>query len=169
MKELGDYLREYRVNNGVSIDEAAEDLNVSTNIIENIENGNSRAFRDMLELRENVKSYAKYLGLDPVKVIDEFNDFLFEHTSKISLSDILEAEEKQKNEKGKKTVESPYTKKNKITIDKKYIKPIAIVVGSVLFLILLFLVLKSLIIKKTPVINKELKCNLGGGVYEYSK
>ena len=40
MKELGEYLKETREENHVSISEVAEDLNMSVNIIENIEIGN---------------------------------------------------------------------------------------------------------------------------------
>ena len=88
MKELGDYLKRTRISNGVSIAEAAEDLDLSTVQLENIESGNVKAFKDVYALKEDVRQYAKYLGLNPEKVIDEFNGFLFEHTSKISLDDI---------------------------------------------------------------------------------
>ena len=37
MKELGEYLKRTRISNGVSIAEAAEDLELSTSHIENIE------------------------------------------------------------------------------------------------------------------------------------
>ena len=84
MKELGEYLRDTRLQNGVSIEEAAEDNELSSSQLENIENGNLRAFKDVYKLKEYVKNYAKYLGLDPNVVVEEFNDFLFEHTSKIS-------------------------------------------------------------------------------------
>ena len=63
--------------------------------------GNVRAFRDVLKLKVMIKDYAKYLGLDPEKIVDEFNDFLFEHTSKISLEDILEAKQKKEEEEKK--------------------------------------------------------------------
>ena len=84
MKELGEYLKRTRIKNGVSLTEACEDLEISTSHLENIEIGNIRAFKDVYELRDDVKSYAKYLGLDADKVVDEFNGFLFQHTSKIS-------------------------------------------------------------------------------------
>ena len=80
MKELGEYLKHTRIDNGVSIAEAAEDLELSTSQIENIESGNVRDFKDVYSLKELIKQYAKYLGLDPEKVVDEFNGFLFEHT-----------------------------------------------------------------------------------------
>ena len=139
MKELGEYLRETRENNYVSIAEAAEDLKIPEITISNIESGNTRAFRDMYELKDKVKEYAKYLGLDPEKVVDEFNDFLFEHTSKISLKDILEAEEEEKSKEEAKKVASPYTavKKKTYIINKKYTKQ----VGACLILLLILIAL----------------------------
>ena len=88
MKEIGEYLRDERRKNGVSINEASEDLNVNSSLIEAIEDGNSKAFKDIFELKDLIKVYAKYLGLDVSKLLDEFNDFIFEKTSKISLDDL---------------------------------------------------------------------------------
>ena len=78
MKDLGSYLKNERVSSGVSLSEAAEDLNLSITLLENIESGNVRAFKDVYELKEYIKRYAKYLGADPDKAVDEFNGFLFE-------------------------------------------------------------------------------------------
>ena len=39
MKELGEYFKTTRIKNGVSLEEAAEDLDVSTSLLENIESG----------------------------------------------------------------------------------------------------------------------------------
>ena len=47
MKEIGKHLKEKREENGVSIDEVAEDLNIDEDAIENMEDGNIRAFKDM--------------------------------------------------------------------------------------------------------------------------
>lgn len=109
MKELGAYLKRTRISSGLSITEVAEDLELSTSHLENIESGNVRAFKDVYDLKELVKQYAKYLGLDPEKVVDEFNGFLFEHTSKISLDDIRAAQKKET----KKKIKSPYTQERK--------------------------------------------------------
>ena len=46
------------------------------------------------------------------KVVDEFNGFLFQHTSRISLDDILAAQKKKQDER---KVKSPYTKEYKET------------------------------------------------------
>jgi len=109
MKELGDYLKKVRMSNGVSLTEACEDLGFSTSQLENIESGNVRAFKDVYELRDFVKSYAKYLGLDPDRIVDEFNGFLFQHTSRISLEDIRNAQKKKEELINEKKVKSPYT------------------------------------------------------------
>lgn len=144
MKELGEYLKETRLTHGVSLEEAAEDLNFTSSQLENIESGNVRAFQDVYSLKEHVKNYAKYLGLNPDKVLDEFNDFLFEHTSKISLSDILEeeAKRKEKEKEEKKKIVSPYTKVRKQnTIN---LAPIVLVILIMLTLVLvIYLLIKN--------------------------
>ena len=157
MKELGDYLSDVRKSNGVGLEEASDDLNIPVSILENIESGNTRAFRDMLEVKENVKKYAKYLGLDPEKVVDEFNDFLFEHTSRINLSDILEAEELNAKKKNEKEVYSPYTKPNKIIKAPKKVGWFYFVFLGVLIFLVLILFLWLIIIPKDKSINRELK------------
>lgn len=140
MKEIGEFLKSARINNGVSLEEAAEDLNLSVNQLENIEDGNIRAFKDVFALRELVKEYGKYLGVKTDDIIDEFNDFMFEHTSKISLDDILEARKlaKEKELEEKPKVVSPYTniREPKFKLDKLKLKPIMISIGIVLVIFL---------------------------------
>ena len=163
MKELGEHLKETRIKHGVSLEEAASDLNVSTDLLENLESANTKAFKDVYDIKKIIKEYAKYLGLDEVKVQDEFNDFLFEHTSKISLDDIMEAKKKKEEEEAKKEkkISSPYTK-----VYKQKVKILPIVVGTFVFILLILLAI--LIIKnktKAPVMNSELK---GSRSYEYT-
>ena len=126
MKEIGEFLKSSRINNGVSIEEAADDLNLSVTQIENIEEGNTRAFKDLYALKNLVKEYGKYLGVETDSILDEFNDFMFEHTSKISLDDILEARRlaNQKDQEEKNKIVSPYTRIRtpKIRLDKIKIK-----------------------------------------------
>lgn len=151
MKELGNYLKEARSNNGVSLDEASEDLNIDKNAIENIEEGNIRAFKDMYSLKELVKDYAKYLGLDANYVVEEFNDFLFCHTSKISLDDIKEYNLSDNIEE--KKISSPYTK---IPKEKKDLSKFYILIGVIaLISIALFLLFKILTHESN--ISNELK------------
>lgn len=151
MKELGQYLKETRISNGVGLDEAASDLKMDKETLDNIEEGNVKAFKDILSLRRKMKEYAKYLGLDSESVADEFNDFLFEHTSKISLEDILEAE-KKREEDGKKVL-SPYTI---IKENKKNYKPILIGIVFIILMVLIILIFKKITDPKLPIRNTEL-------------
>lgn len=152
MKELGEYLKETRESNGVGLEEASSDIDILKDDLENIEEGNIRAFKDVLSLKSKIRTYAKYLGLDPEKVADEFNDFMFEHTSKISLSDILEAEKKASEVKSTQ-VRSPYTKIRKKKVN---IKGIGILVGAFLVVIILIIILMKLLEPKEPILNQEL-------------
>ena len=151
MKELGEYLKRTRIGNGVSITEACEDLEFSTSQLENIESGNVRAFKDVYELKELIKLYAKYLGLNPDKVVDEFNGFLFQHTSKISIEDIVAAQKRKEAEERK--VKSPYTKEYKEKIN--YWPFVYGAIGIVLIIGILYLVISH--INKAPERVDELK------------
>ena len=135
MKDLGAYLKSEREENGVSIDEAAMDLEIKEEELENIEAGNTRAFKDIYVLRDIIKKYAKYLGLDVKKVAAEFNDFLFEHTSKISIEDIMAASKEQEENR---TIMSPYTKEVKKKID---FAPIVLCVLICIFIVLVIYLL----------------------------
>ena len=142
MKELGEHLKETRIKHGVSLEEAASDLNVSTDLLENLESANTKAFKDVYDIKKIIKEYAKYLGLDEVKVQDEFNDFLFEHTSKISLDDILTAQKKLDD--NEKKVQSPYT--------KDYSRKFGIL--PIISLLLLFVLLISVVYLIISIVNK---------------
>ncbi len=110
MNEIGELLRTTREESGVSLEEASGDLEIKTIVLENIENGNIGAFKDIFLLKDNLYSYSKYLGLEPDKIIDQFNEYLFEYTSKIPLDDIEKAMNKQQKEEiPEDKVVSPYT------------------------------------------------------------
>ncbi len=106
MKEIGEKLKEARESIGVSIEEAAEDLKIRPSQIENLEHGNSAAFNDLFYLKYFIRDYAKYLGLDKEDLVDEFNEYLFDYTSKLSLEDIKNA---KKGKTKTKSIKSPYT------------------------------------------------------------
>ena len=105
MKDIGLKLKEKREANGVSVEEAAEDMKMRPSQIESLEAGRKEDFKDVAMLKLFIRDYAKYLGLDGDKMIDDFNEFLFDFTSKIPIDDISKA--KQNN--NKKEVASPYT------------------------------------------------------------
>lgn len=153
MKELGEYLKQTRVGNGVSITEACEDLELSTSQLENIESGNVKAFKDIYELRDYIKLYAKYLGLNSDKVLDEFNNFLFQHTSKISLDDIVAAQKKKESELEERKVKSPYTKEYKEKFN--FMPIIYFITGLLILLLVIFLIVSN--VHKPPERTDELK------------
>ena len=76
MKDIADKLKTTREKTGISIEEAAEDLNYKVSQLEDIENGNYKSFKDKFLLKTIVTDYAKYLGLEVESIIDEFNDFV---------------------------------------------------------------------------------------------
>ena len=141
MREIGQKLKLKREENGVSLEEAASDLKMRVSQLTSIEEGRKDDFKDVFSLKYFIRDYAKYLGLDGEEILDEFNEYLFEQTSKISIEEIEEAiklkEEKEKNMK----ILSPYTvtKEDK---KKKYIL-MAVMAGLVIVLIGIYAIIGS--------------------------
>ena len=133
MDEIGSTLKSTRESSGVSIEEASKDVNIKVEILQNIEDGKIGCFKDIYVLKDYIKNYAKYLGLDPDKLIDEFNDYMFEYTSKIPVKEIEQLiKEKEKEENKEEKVISPYTMDVKKHKSKIYI---------IIYLIMIMLVL----------------------------
>ena len=88
MFTIGKNLKEAREKSGVSLEEASSDIQIKSVILENIEEGNIGAFKDIFELKNYLYTYAKYLGLSAEKILDEFNEYMFEYTSKIPIKAI---------------------------------------------------------------------------------
>lgn len=143
MNEIGNLLRSTRESAGVSLEEASSDLDIKTIVLENIENGNIGCFKDIFVLKDDLTNYSKYLGLDSKKIIDDFNDYLFEYTSKIPVDDIEKAmiekkKEEKKIEKKEEKVVSPYTtpvKKKKKIVIAGYIIAILIILAIIIWAI----------------------------------
>ncbi len=112
MDRIGSELKIAREQSGVSIEEASSDLNINVNFLLNIEEGKIGCFKDIFELKDYINSYAKYLGLDSEKLMDEFNEYMFEYTSKIPVKEIEKLAKKEAKEEGNK-ISSPYTRKPK--------------------------------------------------------
>ena len=90
MKEIGESFREARETIGISKTEVIKDLNITESQLDNLEDGNINAFKDVFFLKEIIKKYSKYLNLDEDDIMDKFNDFMFGYTSRIPIEDILE-------------------------------------------------------------------------------
>ena len=148
MKEIGELLKETREGSGVTLEEASNDLEIKALILENIEDGNIGCFKDIFILKEYIYNYAKYLGLEPEKIIDEFNEYLFEYTSKIPLEDIEKAmKEQQKEETEEVKIVSPYTTPVK-TNSNVWVKVLFIILAILVFLVV-FWAIKQITIDST--------------------
>ena len=133
MKEIGIKLKEKREENGVSVEEAAEDLKMRPSQITSVEEGNADSFKDKVFLKYFVRDYAKYLGLDSEKIVDEFNEYLFDLTSKIPIEVIEQAKREKEKEENIAKISSPYTTvDNRKKIPKSVIVIFAVVVSIVL-------------------------------------
>lgn len=137
MKNIGEKLKVKRIENGLSIDEVAEDLKMRPTQIENIEEGRKDEFKDVFYLKYFIRDYAKYLGLDGEALLDEFNEYLFDETSKIPVDLIKDAGGSKKNSECDEKA-SPYTKsaKKKLGVPKLviglFVLVIMIIVGYIL-------------------------------------
>lgn len=143
LKELGEQFQEKRQEIGISVKEVADDLKIDAILIENLEEGNHKVFKDVLELKDVVKSYAKYLGLDEEVAVDLVNDYLFEKTSKISLDDIKKELEKSKAKE--KEIRSPYTSNINKNEKKSYIVFMIVLILLVVLIIFYFVLRNALI------------------------
>ncbi len=128
MNIIGEKLMTSREEHGLSLEEVSEDLKISVSDLKNLEEGNQRAFTDIYMLKKYIYDYAKYLGLDYDHLVEEFNEFVFEYTSKIPV-DVIEriSKQKEKQESSKKAL-SPYTMKPKNNTKKRMILIIIAVV-----------------------------------------
>ncbi len=130
MKNIGTKLKDKREENGLSVEEVAEDLKMRPSQISSIEEGKTEDFKDVFYLKYFIRDYAKYLGLDSEKILDEFNEYLFDMTSKIPVDLIEKAKKEKKNDDG---VVSPYTKEDK---KKKGIVKLFICLGIIVLIVL---------------------------------
>lgn len=149
MKEIGNELAAAREAMGVSIEEAAADLKLKPSQLESVENGDRSAFRDVFELKQIIRDYAKYLSLEYEKLEDEFNEFVFEYTSKIPLDEIERANEER--QEIKREIMSPYT----IEIKQKmsFLKVMIIILLAVVTLLIVYLVIDKITRNKSTKVD----------------
>lgn len=132
MEEIGNLFLLTREAAGVSLKEVSEDLDIEQAILENIEDGKSGAFSDVFVLKNYVFDYAKYLGLDADKIIDEFNEYVFESTSKIPVREIEKKIVQNKKEDTEEKIISPYTKREKKVKNGLYLLLYILIVCSII-------------------------------------
>lgn len=148
MKDIGAKFKEAREYIGIKTEEAAEDMQITVAQLENLEDGNANAFKDIFFLKELIKKYAKYLNLNEDKIMDEFNDFVFNFTSRIPVAEIeekvKEIREEEKSISSKKIV-SPYTVSSNI---KNRFNPILLYIISVFLVITVVLLVLAVLSNK---------------------
>ena len=140
MNEIGETFKEKREEIGITTGEVANDLKIDPILVENLESGNHKVFKDILELKDTISSYAKYLGLNDEELLDKLNDYLFETTSKISIEDIKERLKKEEETKEEKKVKTPYTLE---TTKKKSLTTVVILLLVLVILVVFYIVLKQ--------------------------
>lgn len=134
MVETGETLRSTRESSGVSLDEVSNDLNIPILYLEQIEDGSIGSFENIYELKKMISDYAKYLGLNTENIINKFNEYMFEYTSKIPMDEIEKAvREKMKEKDDEDRIASPYTK---VYPKEKTLPYILTVLGIIILVIL---------------------------------
>ena len=143
MKEIGEAFKEARSTIGISKEEVIKDLNITESQLDNLEDGNINAFKDVFFLKDITKKYAKYLNLNEDEVIDKFNDFIFGYTSRIPISDIvLQTKELNAEQNDKNKIISPYTLKRKKDNKLKYV--LIYIFAVVLLVVIVFFIIDFL-------------------------
>ena len=170
MKDIGESFREKREEFGISKEEAANDMDITLAQLDNLEDGNANAFKDVFFLKELIKKYAKYLNISEEEVMSEYNEFMFNYTSRIPIAEIekkVSEIKKEEEKEASKKVYSPYTKTNANNKNNSK-KLIYIIIGIfVIFLIILvFLLIKNKVDNENFVGFNYLK---GETLYESSK
>lgn len=166
MKEIGEKLKEAREVMGITIEEAAEDLKVRPIMIESIEAGDKEQFNDVFYLKMFIKNYSKYLGLDYDEMVEEFNEYLFDFTSKISIDDIKKAEKEHRKKENKikeVKIASPYTTEKQ---SETKIPRFLIIGGILVVLLIIVYVVILLLTKEEKVVTNTISMNVEGDIYE---
>ncbi len=131
--EIGQALKSARESSGLKIDEVSNDLEIPVLVLEQIEEGSIGAFKDIFKLKEYLKFYSRYLGLDEDEIIDEFNEYMFEKTSKIPMDEIEKVIKEKTEEEDR--LASPYTKAAPKSSDKQFVLIVLLIIILVIIAI----------------------------------
>ena len=150
MKEIGAKFKQKREEIGVTLEEVSNDLNITIPQLENLEDGSVNAFKDIFFLKELIKKYSKYLNIDEDEIMEGFNDFVFDYTSKIPIEEIEEKVKeivKEEDIEYRKKINSPYTQKKAI---KAKMKPIYLyIIVTVILITTTILIVNAVISSKS--------------------
>ena len=168
MKDIGNIFKEKREEIGIKPEEAAKDLEITLPQLENLEDGNVNAFKDIFFLKELVKKYAIYLNVDAEEIMEEFNDFVFDFTSRIPVEEIeqkVRELEKQNEKDTRNKISSPYTRKQ---VRKAKLKPVYFFSILTIILVCLTFIFLNIILGNN---RREMNFNKIGSEYinEFTK
>ena len=166
MKDIGNIFKEKREEIGVKLEEAASDLDITVAQLENLEDGNINAFKDIFFLKELIKKYATYLNVDGEKMIEEFNDFVFDFTSRIPVDEIeqkVKEIEKINEKETRKRISSPYTRKKVRKAKMKLVYFFSILTIILVSATLIFL---NVFLSRKKVLNYNIESEI---TYEFTK
>lgn len=164
MKDIGTKFQEKREEIGIKLEEAAKDLDITVAQLENLEDGNVNAFKDIFFLKELIKKYATYLNLDENEIMEDFNDFVFDFTSRIPVEEIEEKVKEivsQNEKETRKKISSPYTRKK---VRKAKMKPVYFFSVITVILICVTFILLNIFLNKQREFNY-----IGSEIYEFTK
>lgn len=137
--DAGLTLKSVREKSGVSLDEVSNDLNISIINLEQIEDGSIGSFDNIYELKDMLLSYAKYLGVNEEDILNEFNEYMFDYTSKIPMDEIEKEMKKNAGNTEEEEICSPYTKVYPKVKTKPYI-----IIGIIIFILVIAAVVWSI-------------------------
>ncbi len=78
MKRLGEFLREKRQAQGISLEQISADTRISLDMLKAIEDGNVKQLPPPVFIKGFLRAYAEKIGLDPEEVIVEYQDLIEE-------------------------------------------------------------------------------------------
>ena len=140
MNEIGKNFKLTRKESGLSLEEVSSDTKIPVTALEQIEEGSIGSFKDIFVLREYLTTYAKYLLMDDKKIIDTFNEYMFEYTTRLSANKIEKQMTKKETEEKIKLENS-----QAINISSPYLKPSAKYSCKKMIIILVIIVILAII------------------------
>ena len=168
MKELGIKFKEKREEIGLKLEEVSKDLDVTIPQLENLEDGNINAFKDIFFLKDLIKRYTVYLNLDEEEALEYFNDFVFDYTSKIPVEEIeakVREINRQEEIETRKKISSPYTAKK---VMKAKLKPLYLyLVVTVILVTITLLIMNSVLNSKKDLSSYNYKVVRGELMWIY--
>ena len=72
MEFVGEYLKKSRLNKKINLKTVAEDLNISLDLVDKIENNDFSDHLNLVYLIGHIRAYAKFLGLNDDEVVKQF-------------------------------------------------------------------------------------------------